>query len=178
MNAAVPPRVCGLDISLTATGIAAPDTNALVLRPSGLRGPHRMCWIRDTILNLCAGADVVVVEGFAYARANKAHDIGGVGWIVRVALWEAGITYVDVPPTVLKRYATGRGNADKQAMQMAAAKRLGYDDDRPDDNAVDAMWLRAIAMDAYGHPLCQVPQAQRDAAVKALTWPRLRKEAA
>jgi Holliday junction resolvasome RuvABC endonuclease subunit len=171
------PRVVGLDLSLTRTGIACYDGSAHVLRPK-TRGCERMVEIREGILDWMIvptwPVDLVAIEGFSYGSKGRAvFDIGGIGWVIRVALHETGIRYVEVPPSVLKRYATGRGNADKQAMQMAAAKRLGYDDDKPDDNIVDALWLRALAMDAYGHPVCSVPQAQRDAAVNALTWPRL-----
>jgi Holliday junction resolvasome RuvABC endonuclease subunit len=137
--------------------------------------------IREDVLDLCASvnADLVALEGFAFgARGRAVFDIGGIGWVIRVAIHEAGIRYVEIPPAVLKRYATGRGNADKQAMQMAAVKRLGYASDKPDDNEVDALWLRALAMDAYHAPVCEVPRAQRDASVAAVTWPRLTKASA
>lgn len=178
------PRIVGLDLSLTRTGIALPDGSAHVVRPK-TRGCERMAEIRAAVVEAACRvsgrwpADLVAIEGFAFgARGRAVFDIGGIGWVVRLALHEAGVRYVEVPPAVVKRYATGRGNADKQAMQMAAVKRLGYDDDKPDDNVIDALWLRALAMDAYGHPVCSVPQAQRDAAVKALSWPRLSKDAA
>lgn len=183
IGADLSPRILGLDVSLTRTGYALPDGSAGTIRPT-TRGCERMVEIRDVVYNTCVDSlgypdvDLVVIEGFAYGRPNKAHDIGGIGWIVRVVLHEAGIRYVDVPPAVLKRYATGRGNADKLSMLMAAIARLDYTDEKPDDNVVDALWLRALALDAYGHPVCKVPQAQRDAAVKAVTWPRLRKAAA
>lgn len=184
MSAPSTPRVVGLDLSLTRTGIALPDGAAVVLRPK-TRGTARMVEVRDGVLNAWHGftdtldADIVAIEGFAFgARGRAVFDIGGVGWVIRVALHEAGVPYVEIPPSVLKRYATGRGNADKQAMQMAACKRLDYDDEKPDDNIVDALWLRALALDAYGHPVVDMPKAQRDASVAAVTWPRLRKAAA
>lgn len=125
------------------------------------------------------GPQLVAIEGFAFgARGRAVFDIGGIGWVVRVMLYEGGVPFVEIPPSVLKRYATGRGNADKQAMQMAAVKRLGYDDDKPDDNCVDALWLRALAMDRYGHPVCTVPKAQREGSIAAVDWPKLGRVAA
>ena len=180
------PRVVGLDPSLTRTGLALPDGTVELLRPpkGQDRGMKRLAWIRSTVSDLIhwppdgGPVDVVAIEGYAHGRPNQAHYLGELGGVLRLSLHDAGVAYVDVPPSVLKRYATGRGNADKQAMQMAATKRLGYDNEKPDDNIVDAMWLRALAMDAYGHPVCSVPKAQRDASVAALTWPRLGRAAA
>lgn len=181
------PRVVGLDLSLTRTGICLPDGSATLLRPK-TKGCERMVEIRNEVIWFTGHADlvfradprpprcdIVAIEGFAYGRPNKAHDIGGIGWIIRVALHEAGIKYVEIPPTVLKRYATGKGNAGKPDMLAAAIRRLDYLGS--DDNEADAMWLHALAMDAYGDPVVTMPQAQRDAAVKALSWPRLTKPA-
>lgn len=140
-----------------------------------------MQWIRDMVTLAVdeSNADLVAIEGFSFGSKGRAvFDIGGSGWIVRLALYERGVKYVEVPPSVLKRFACGRGNADKSAMLMAAINRLGYDNPKPDDNEVDALWLRALALDAYRHPVVQMPRAQRDASVAAVTWPRLTKVAA
>jgi Holliday junction resolvasome RuvABC endonuclease subunit len=169
------PRIVGLDLSLTRTGVAMPDGTVSVLRPSE-RGMQRLAWLRREIALVVEGADLVAVEGYAYARANQAHQLGELGGVIRLLLHECGVRYVDVPPAVLKRYATGRGNAGKGQVLVEAVKRLGYEGS--DDNEADALWLRALALDAYGHPVVRMPQAQRDAAVRALTWPRLTRRAA
>jgi len=74
----------------------------------------------------------------------------------------------------LKRYATGKGNATKADMRMALFQRAGLD--VRDDNAVDAWWLRAMALDHYGHPLVAMPQTHRQALEK-VAWPELAQEA-
>lgn len=178
MSGPVSVRVFGVDLSLTRTGIAAPEGNAGVLKPVyGSKEPERrLRWVRDEVVTLARShrAALVCMEGFSFGSKGRALDqIHGLGWLVRIALREASVPYVIVPPSVLKRYATGRGNADKAAMQMAAQKRLGYDTDRPDDNEVDALWLRALALDAYGCPAVTVPKAQRDGSIAAVTWPRI-----
>ena len=164
-------RVCGLDVSLTCTGWAAPDGSYGVLRPRvhdgkwrELRGAERLSWLRDEVLALEHEhrVELFAIEGFAFGvKSSRSHEIGGAGWIVRVALWDAGIPWVDVPPSSLKKWATGRGNAGKPDMQAAAYKRLDYDRDKPDDNEIDALFLRAMILDKLGSPVVVVPASHR-----------------
>lgn len=183
-------RIVGLDVSLTRTGVARADGTAEVLRPpKGMRGAERMAWIRDGVLvrcgadvegrvAVCPRVDVVAIEAVyvGMGKGKTALDLAGIGWIVRVALWEAGIPYADVPPAVLKRYALGKGGGkgtDKLAMVVAAGNRLGYDTPVPDDNEADALWLRALASAAYRCAVVEMPVAQTQASVAAITWPRV-----
>lgn len=165
------PRVVGLDISLTGTGIATPTT-ADTITPGGRRGIERIQYIRDCILGdlLDHEPDLVVIEGPSYgSQGGQAHDRAGLWWAVRLLCVEAyPVPVAVVPPATLKRYATGRGNADKAAMAVAAYKRLGRE--LADDNRVDALWLRAAGMDHLGHPLAPMPATHR-AALDRVAWP-------
>lgn len=163
------PRVLGLDLSLTATGIATPD-GELVVYSSGLRGPARLAAIRDHILTHTDHIDLVVIEGYAFGRPNNAAALGELGGVIRTALHEHHIPYVDVPPASVKKYATGRGNATKPDMRMALFQRAGIDE--RDDNAVDAWWLQAMGLDHLGHPPVPMPATHR-AALTKVTWPDL-----
>jgi Holliday junction resolvasome RuvABC endonuclease subunit len=51
-----------------------------------------------------------------------------------------GITWSLAHLATLKKFATGKGNADKPAMRVAAEQRWGTLGDDVDDNQVDAMW--------------------------------------
>jgi len=48
----------------------------------------------------------------------------------------------------IKKFATGKGNSNKQAMLDAAKKKYGYEGN--DDNEADAMHLYYLAMRDYG----------------------------
>jgi crossover junction endodeoxyribonuclease RuvC len=96
------------------------------------------------------------MEGFAFAAKGKQHEIGGLGWIIRVALDEAGIRWVEVPPTSLKMFATGRGNANKSEVVVAAVQRLGLTP--KDDNQADAAWLEEFGHHLLGKPRTDLPQ--------------------
>ncbi len=60
---------------------------------------------------------------------------------------ERAIAYQGVPVGTIKRYATGKGNADKAAM-IAAMRARGFAP--ADDNEADALALLLWATDAEG----------------------------
>jgi hypothetical protein len=84
---------------------------------------------------------------------------GMVQGVVREMLIEEGIRYGDVGPSALKKYATGKGNASKTEMALAALKRGGIE--FSNDNECDAWWLWVMARDFKGEPVFPLPQAQR-----------------
>jgi len=174
-------RVLGLDLSLTSTGYACPDcgTGTISVRSRGL---ERLVELRDEILSHAITADVVVLEGYAFAaHAAHAHALGELGGVVRVALFEAGIPVAEVPPASLKRFATGKGAANKDAMIAAAIRHFGFEGSTNDE--ADAWLLRCMGL-AYYDELCSsapgpapVLSYQRQAIAK-IAWPVPRPRAA
>lgn len=161
------PSVVGLDLSLTATGYAN-DVGAGTLGAAGRKGCARLALLRDLAILECRDADLVVLEGYAFAARNShAHALGELGGVIRLALHERRVPFVDVPPASLKKYATGKGNANKGEMLAAAIRRLDYDG--ASDNEADALWLRAMGMDALGCPPVKLPETHR-AALAKVDW--------
>lgn len=156
----VRPCVVGLDLSLTATGVAGAEGVPSSIRPAGV-GTVRLSAIRAGVVASIVGADLVMVEGPAFGRAQQMHALGQLAGVVYLALDEAGARWMLVPPASLKKYATGRGNAGKAEVLAAAIRRLGYAGH--DDNEADALWLRAIGLDLLGCPAVDVPAAHRGA---------------
>lgn len=164
-------RVLALDLSVTATGVALPDgtTQTLATRPGD--GDLRYDAIADYISHAAQfrRADIAVIEG-PVVRSSAAIAIGMLHGVVRRELRKIGVPYVLVPPATLKAYATGKGNADKTQMAIAALKRTGRE--FADDNQCDAWWLRAAALDWYGRAEFDMPKAQRDRLAK-VKWPEV-----
>jgi len=173
-----PPAVVGLDLSLTATGIADSNGARTILgMPLKRDAAHILRWTRmlgiaDEVDEATAHARVIAVEGPSFGSNDPgAHERAGLWWMVYgnlARIWALRI--VVVAPASLKRYATGKGNAGKPQMVAEAIRRLGYTGH--DDNECDALWLRAMALDHYGHPLCPMPAANR-AALEKVAWPEL-----
>lgn len=188
------PTVVAFDLSLTSTGVA--DRNGTRrITPTGT-GPARLAEIRDSVLRAThvtdkfgsgpacrtctpwgssvasvkhygTHPDLVVIEGYSYASPNSAHDVGEMGGVVRLALYEAGIPFEVVSPSTIKMFAAGKGNASKDGVLLAAVRRLGYEGNSKDE--ADALWLYALTMHALGAPIVDVPAAHLRA-LRALTW--------
>lgn len=150
-----------LDLSLTSTGVVRADGTygTIRLRTKGMR---RLAELRRLVLEAVRGCDLVAIEGYSYgARGRAVVSLGELGGVVRLALWDAGIPYLEVPPTVVKKYATGKGNASKEAVLVEAVRRLGYPGSSTDE--ADALWLHAAVCDAAGNPAVAVPEKHREA---------------
>lgn len=161
-------RVLGLDLSLTATGYAYTEEVAGVFKPK-TRGMARLADIRSSIMELAHVADVVVLEGYAFARPNQAHQLGELGGVIRLELHDRRVPYVDIPPALLKRFATGKGNATKDAMLAAAIRRFAFEGDN--NNAADAWLLRAMGLAAYSDWGGATDYQHK--ALEKVAWPKL-----
>ncbi|MBX9392224.1 Holliday junction endonuclease [Streptomyces sp. TRM72054] len=172
-----PLRVAGLDLSITAPGLCLPDGTAITIKTNTKDGDRRLQQIASEVGlalgegddGIGHGVDLVVIEDLP-THAKSAGITGMVHGAVRLVLLDFATPYVLITPATLKAYATGRGNADKTAMAIAALKRAGRE--FGDDNQCDAFWLRAAALDWYGVPEFDMPKAQRERLGK-VDWPAL-----
>jgi len=159
--------VMGLDPSLTATGVALPNGETRIIVPGKCckRGMPRLRRIRDAVMALVKEHDVnlVMIEGYSYgSRYSHAHSLGELGGVLRLAIFEhPGVEYIDVPPSSLKKYATGKGNANKELVLVNAIKRLDYKGH--DNNEADALWLRALGLEVDGRPMVDLPKTHLEA---------------
>jgi crossover junction endodeoxyribonuclease RuvC len=96
----------------------------------------------------------IFLEGPSYASAGSAtHDIAGNWWLLYDWLtYQEGYDVTVIPPATVKTYATGKGNAAKDAV-MAAAIRRYPETDIPGNDIADAVVLLAIGCRLQGQPL-------------------------
>lgn len=165
------PRVVGVDPSLTATGIATRDgCSTITTKPGGWASDlHRLQFIAAAVRTVARDADLVVIEGLAFMSKNgKASDRAGLHWLIRDRLDAAGVRVAVVTPTARAKYATGKGNAGKDAVLIEVVRRLPIH--VADNNEADAAVLLAMGLDHLGEPLAPMPATHR-AALDAVVWP-------
>lgn len=170
-------RVIGIDLSLTGTGVSD-GTDTWLVRSSGKKADglalrtERLLDLRNRILDhTVVGTDLIVIEQPAYAsQTGHMHDRSGLWWLLVSVLHCRGHQVVEVAPTALKKYATGKGTAGKGALVDACARRFpDVDTGGGDDNRVDALWLAAMGLD-WTSGRSVVPAAQR-AVLDGIAWP-------
>jgi len=141
----------GLDLALGGTGIALPDGTTLRHRPQGPDnvGYRRHADIALTVLAIIGTAkpDLVVVEDYAphSIGINSTIAAGELQGVIRVHFTLRRIAWRAVPPSTLKKYATGRGTATKPEM-VAAAIEAGARPGLSHDEA-DAWHLRRYGLE-------------------------------
>jgi crossover junction endodeoxyribonuclease RuvC len=181
-GAAAPPRVAGVDLSLTSTGIAYNTGHCLKVGRSDVttlpldQRTEVLRELADTILSHIDTADLVLIEKFVLARGKA--GAGGAGerahlyyLVVDALIHQIHTPVVEVPQGTLKIYATGRGNAPKDEVKDAVAKRLPMYVTKGNSDMCDAAVLAAMGSDHLGHPLVVMPQAHR-AALAKVAWPQ------
>jgi len=70
---------------------------------------------------------------------DAAHVYGAIRGHLQRLCEEAGIAYCPIPVGTVKKLATGKGNADKDAMVAASLSRWNHIP--VDDNEADALWI-------------------------------------
>ena len=79
-------------------------------------------------MNLIGERNIVAVaiEGYSFSSRNShAHSLGELGGTIRVALYERGIPWMEIPPTTRAKFATGKGNAGKAEVVSAISAMTG-----------------------------------------------------
>lgn len=158
--------VAGVDPSLTGTGVAAADGSLNTIMTSKTATTVsaravRLGFIRARVCDYVGEGALVVIEAPGYSRGAEAgaHLRAGLWWHLVFGLIDYGCRVIEVSPTALKKFATGRGVATKADMRMAMFKRTGFD--VADDNQVDAWWLRQVGLHLTGSPdAVPLPAAQ------------------
>jgi Holliday junction resolvasome RuvABC endonuclease subunit len=88
--------------------------------------------------------DCVVYERVAGQHVNAVIVAGELTGVLKLVCEELQIPLRSYSAGEIKKFATGKGNANKEKMIDAAILKLGYMG--KDDNEVDALWLYQLAM--------------------------------
>lgn len=155
------PSVVGIDPGITKVGMASSGKRDVAetisfskthARSDNLSEPYRALWWWEHFDAIVPCYDVVVIKGYNLRAKFRAHQMGEVGGLLRLAIARNEGRYAIVPPARLKMFATGKGNAPKSAVVDAARDLLGLKGRSPDQ--ADALWLLQIGLylAAHQHP--------------------------
>jgi Holliday junction resolvasome RuvABC endonuclease subunit len=180
-------KAVGLDLSLTSTGYALitdPDKPVPMWWSSthGEKAPTSKVWVstRNRLRTLAdelllevhhQQPDLVVLEGPSFAsKGGHPHDRSGLWWLVVDGLVGRGHRLAVVPPTVLKMYATGKGNASKDDVLLAVARRY-TSAPISNNNEADAVALAAMGCRWLEQPVESSLPMTHLRAMTSAEWP-------
>jgi Holliday junction resolvasome RuvABC endonuclease subunit len=74
-----------------------------------------------------AGCSRVAIEGYAFGAVGRVFQIAENCGLLKYKLWKQGIPYSVPAPTEIKKFATGKGNANKDMMLDSFKEETGVD---------------------------------------------------
>ena len=107
-------------------------------------------------MSIIQGCNEIYLEGYAFATVGKSHvrSVAENTGLLKHKMHKVKQTFSLVPPTVVKKYATGKGNANKEVMYEAFSAELVTPSDlksrltpkskklsNPVTDIVDSYWL-------------------------------------
>ncbi len=138
-----PGTKCGYALSPFESGV----WNLSVSRHEG--GGMRFIKLRNYLIKACEGIEILVYEEVRSHKGTDAAQIyGGIIAIIQEQCELKEISYQGVSVGTIKKFATGKGNSNKEVMLSAARKRWP-EIDIIDDNQADALFLWAWAVKEY-----------------------------
>lgn len=119
--------------------------------------------ISNWALSLARADDVIMIEDYAMGSKGRVFSTAENCGLLKHKLWVAGFRFNTVPPTVLKKFVTGKGNADKCKMHESFVAETGIDMmkamdlsdkkcDSPVSDIVDSYYLARYALTKRQHP--------------------------
>ena len=95
----------------------------------GLTETNRFDKISDWALDILTRNEVkqVVLEDYSFAATGRTFQIGENTGLLKYKLNKSIIPFLTVPPTVLKKFATGKGNANKELLNEMFIDKVGID---------------------------------------------------
>lgn len=85
--------------------------------------------IASWVLNLATvnNATHVFIEDYSFGSTGRVFNIAENCGLLKHKLWSNKIPFTTIPPTVIKKYATGKGNSNKEVLQDHFKQKTGLD---------------------------------------------------
>ena len=79
-------------------------------------------WVVDHLQE----GDIIYIEGYSMGSTGMVFNIAENAGLLKHFLWSLNYEYRIIAPTQIKKYATGKGNANKQFLQDVFEETTGY----------------------------------------------------
>jgi Holliday junction resolvasome RuvABC endonuclease subunit len=190
MNAPGGPAFLAVDPSLTATGLAVTGptgpvwVTTITTKPQPVPAARHRAILRPifAVADQYRGNCHAIVEGRILPRANTgetgtgrastALDLAELRGVLLYGLYVRGVPVAQPHPAHLKKYATGRHNASKEDMRVAADRHLRGLHECANNNEADALWLLVMLLHRHGKPVIDRTVLQA-ATLDKVEWPTL-----
>ena len=84
-------------------------------------------WVIECIRWYTCRVSMVYIEDYAFAATGKVFNIAENTGILKHYLKKCGFHFTTIPPTVIKKHATGKGNANKELMYETFLEETNID---------------------------------------------------
>ena len=88
---------------------------------------QRFDMISEWAISCVPESSVVYIEDYSFGSKGKVFHIAENAGLFKHKLWKRNIPIHPIPPTVIKKFATGKGNAKKEQMHEAFIIETGFD---------------------------------------------------
>jgi len=118
--------------------------------------------ISTWVMNIITTSKVshVYLEDYAFGATGRVFHIAENTGILKYNLWQNDIPIVTIPPTVIKKFATGKGNANKEILQEHFITETGIDIKtqlqltlkqwNPSSDIIDSYYICKYGVSEYG----------------------------
>lgn len=118
---------------------------------------HRYDNLSSWVLNILSanGVQRCFIEGYSYGSVGRVFQIGENTGVLKHAMWKKSFQYDVFAPTEIKKFATGKGNANKLKMYESFVAETGIDirfildiknenNWNPISDIIDAYWIAKL----------------------------------
>ena len=141
--------IIAIDQSLNESGYWIDDKeNGIIVTKEAKTQFEKILMIRTklSILYESYKYDTLIMEGYSYGSSNTRFTFtaGELGGVLKLFCHDAHIVLYMVPPTILKKFICGKGNAKKEQMLLQLYKKTGREFNN--NNIADAYALYLFFM--------------------------------
>lgn len=155
--------VCGIDPSLTGSAVCCwdPDGTGPSFQEKYGSQPaktlagriDRFETLARSVCRSLQGTTLVVIEGYSHgSKGSSVLSIAEYGGILRAAMLKITPHVIEVSPSALKKFATGKGNSPKDVLMAHVAKRWGVLFSSNDEADAYVLARIGLCLAGFGQP--------------------------